>query len=218
MLEKWKRQFYLFRSFCIAKVIGATIGVLLWTCRIRIIGLEAFKECVKRHKCILILWHNRIVIGPSLFVKYTPDIGYAALVSASRDGEILSQVIHSCKNATTIRVPHLDRYKTLHDIIAHVKENKSILIMTPDGPRGPCYVVKQGIAIAAKETGAHLVVFDWEGSSFWQLRSWDRLRIPKPFSNITVSLRVCEPLEGAMSIEGAKACVQQYLQEEKVIV
>lgn len=179
--------FYNTRSFLIAKVLLGILFLLMKTCRIEVKGLEAFVKTASEDKCILMLWHNRLASIPFILKHFTPTIQYAAVVSGSRDGDILSKIICSFKQGHTIRVPHLSRYEALRTIIGRVKEGKEVVVITPDGPRGPCYEVKPGIAIAALETQAHVVGLDWKADSYWKLNTWDKFRIPKPFSKITVS-------------------------------
>lgn len=56
------------------------------------------------------------------------------------------------------------------------------LAITPDGPRGPKYVCKNGpIAIAAK-ADMRIYPLGVAVSRFWRLGSWDQMIVPKPFS------------------------------------
>src|SRR5262249_41681403 len=65
--------------------------------------------------------------------------------------------------------------------------SSDVIIITPDGPRGPRYIAKPGIAAAACETGAHVVPFSWTATRFWQLGTWDKMLLPKPFSTLLVT-------------------------------
>lgn len=185
--EKWKKKLFQVRSFLIAKISKSLLHVLIRTCRLKIEGIDLFCELVSKEKCMLMLWHNRLALAPFILSQYTPHIRYAALVSGSRDGDILSNIVHSYKNGSTIRVPHLARYQALQNVIRHVEERKQVVIITPDGPRGPRYEVKPGIAIAALETQAHIVSLNWEAKSYWELKTWDRFRLPKPFTTIHIT-------------------------------
>lgn len=202
-MSRWKR----FKAYFVAKLIKFSLDAVLMTCRFRFMGMEDFCELAKREKCLLMLWHNRLAIVPYILSRYTPQINYKAVVSASRDGEILSSIIHSCKNGGTIRVPHLGRYQALQEIIRHIEERKSVVIITPDGPKGPCYELKPGVAIAALQTKAFVVNFDWEAKCFWELKTWDRFRLPKPFTTIVVtfSKAVAPSHDSSLTLEKMKA-------------
>ena len=73
--------------------------------------------------------------------------------------------------------------------------------------------MKPGIAIAALETKAHVVPFSWEAKNYWELKTWDRLRIPKPFTSIHVTFAPPICFEGPLppSLEEAKALLKQAL-------
>lgn len=183
-LKKWM---YKILPFLVATLGQGLIRLLLWTCRWEVKGLQDFKEVATHHKCILMLWHNCLTITPSILYKFAPDFIYAALVSNSRDGHLIAAVIHSYQAGRTILVPHNARYQALKKVTRHLEEKKEVVIITPDGPRGPCYQIKPGVAIAARETAAHVVPLTWTATRMWKLNTWDKLKIPKPFSTIQVS-------------------------------
>jgi lysophospholipid acyltransferase (LPLAT)-like uncharacterized protein len=60
------------------------------------------------------------------------------------------------------------------------------LTITPDGPRGPCYQIQDGITSLAQLTGLPIVPvalnLNWKIS----LKSWDRFQIPLPFARCEV--------------------------------
>ena len=60
------------------------------------------------------------------------------------------------------------------------------MAFTVDGPRGPRYEAKSGPILLAKKTGNPILPFVIECERFWQVKSWDRLQIPKPFSRARV--------------------------------
>lgn len=217
LIGNWKKKLFKVQAFFIAKFIKALLHILMRTCHITLDGLDKFITLAEKEKCILMLWHNRM--SPLLFIlgKYTPKINYAALISGSRDGDILSNIIESHKNGHTIRVPHLGRYQALRTFIQYIEERKQVMVITPDGPRGPCYEIKPGIAVAALETQAYIIPINWEAKSFWEFKSWDKLRLPKPFT--TLHLTFGEPVRfDAMpqpSLEEVQLILKEKLSEIK---
>ncbi len=191
MLERlksiWKKEFSKLKIFLMLVLGKKLLSLLIKTCRIQFEGIEHFCQVAEKEKCMIMLWHNRLTIIPFILSHYTPQFLYAALVSNHRDGDILSSLIHSFHNGRTIRSSPKSRYRALRDIIRHVDEGKQIVIITPDGPRGPRYEMKPGIAIAALETHAFVFPLNWEAKAYWEIKSWDRLRFPKPFTTIRVS-------------------------------
>ncbi|HEX9046748.1 MAG TPA: hypothetical protein VF988_06960, partial [Verrucomicrobiae bacterium] len=52
----------------------------------------------------------------------------------------------------------------------------------PDGPRGPCYQVQDGVTSLAQLTGLPIVPVAYNLSWKIRVKSWDRFQIPLPFS------------------------------------
>ncbi|CAN5571957.1 lysophospholipid acyltransferase family protein [soil metagenome] len=131
------------------------------------------------------LWHNRLLLLPFVIKRYLPKRRGAALISTSRDGAILADLVErfefevvrgssSRKGASAIR--------QLAEVIASGRD----VVMTPDGPRGPAYELGQGIIFLAQQSGAEVVPINLEYSSCWRVKSWDRFILPKPFSSVRV--------------------------------
>jgi len=131
------------------------------------------------------LWHNRLLLFPFILRRYLPQRSGAALISASRDGAILADLVErfgfdtvrgssSRKGASAIR--------QLGEVIAGGRD----VVITPDGPRGPAYVLGQGIIYLAQQSGTEVVPINMEFSSSWRVKSWDRFFLPKPFSTVRV--------------------------------
>lgn len=165
-------------------VIKFALRFILFSCRKEIHGLKQFAQIAEKERCILMLWHNRLVIMPEFLRKYTPQFIYCALISKSRDGELLAKMANSYAAGRTLRVPHDARHQALSKMISQLKQNKEIMVLTPDGPKGPIYKIKPGVVIAAREAPAVVIPFTWSAKRYWQLNTWDKMIIPKPFTTI----------------------------------
>lgn len=62
------------------------------------------------------------------------------------------------------------------------------IIITPDGPRGPVYQFGPGAFKLAQITEQPMVPYRIRYRSYWELRTWDRFQIPKPFSRVDVTI------------------------------
>lgn len=184
-LRKYKR---LTLSYFYAYTGKFFIRLLLWTCRIEVKGIEQFVSLASKERCILMLWHNRLALVSEILNRYAPQFIYSAFISKSRDGDPLAVLAHSYKIGKVIRVPHDARHQALKKVILSLKNSREIIVITPDGPRGPCYQVKPGIALAAKEADAAIVPFSWTADRYWELKTWDKFRLPKPWSKIVVNI------------------------------
>ena len=58
--------------------------------------------------------------------------------------------------------------------------------ITPDGPRGPRYYLNPGVVKLAQVTGGFVLPVRVRYSRFWELKSWDGFRIPKPFATVEI--------------------------------
>jgi lysophospholipid acyltransferase (LPLAT)-like uncharacterized protein len=111
----------------------------------------------------------------------------AALCSASRDGAFLAAIlerlgVHPVRGSSSRRGP-----QGLLELSSCAERGYDLAI-TPDGPRGPCYVVQEGIMGLAQITGLPIIPASYNLT--WKIRpkSWDRFQIPLPFSRCEVLL------------------------------
>jgi hypothetical protein len=186
-MKRFRQVKQTFLAYFLAYFSKIFIRFVLFTCRLEIQGLERFIQTAATQKSILMLWHNRLALVAEFLRKEASQFTYTAFVSKSRDGEPLAILAESYPFGRAIRVPHNARHQALKSAICQIKKKGEILIITPDGPRGPQYLVKAGITVAAKEAEASIIPFSWSANTFWELGTWDKMRIPKPFSKIVVA-------------------------------
>ena len=62
------------------------------------------------------------------------------------------------------------------------------LTITPDGPRGPCYQVQEGVMSLAQVTGFPVVPVAFNLNWKLRVKSWDRFQIPLPFARCEVTV------------------------------
>jgi lysophospholipid acyltransferase (LPLAT)-like uncharacterized protein len=131
------------------------------------------------------LWHNRLLIFPFVLRRFFSNRGGAALISASRDGELLANAIKrfdfDVVRGSSSRLG-ARAILQLTDVLASGRD----VVITPDGPRGPAYELGPGIIFLAQKSGAPVVPVNMEYSSYWRLKSWDRFILPRPFSKVRV--------------------------------
>lgn len=111
---------------------------------------------------------------------------YVALVSASRDGQLLSDYLE-----TSLRYGRVVRGSSskgggqaLMAMIRLLRDDSATLLVTPDGPRGPAGEPKPGSLVAVMKGGGKVIVAVWTAHRVVRLNSWDRMEIPWPFSKI----------------------------------
>jgi lysophospholipid acyltransferase (LPLAT)-like uncharacterized protein len=135
------------------------------------------------HPVIFVLWHNRLFLAPDLVRRYRGGHPIYALISASGDGGWLAALFASVgMGAIRGSSSRLGR-EAVGEIVEAIGAQCDVGI-TPDGPRGPVYVLKPGALIVAKRTRAVIVLAGMEFSSAWRIASWDGFYLPRPFSRM----------------------------------
>lgn len=175
-LEKIK---YLF-----AGIVGSIfIRLLFSTISVREIPNDYSRKLKRQGKCVIYaLWHAHILIP----VYASRNLGIKALISQHRDGEYIAQIVQwlgfDVARGSTTR----GGAKALLSIIKKIKEEAVSLAITPDGPKGPRFVAQSGAIILGQKTGFPIIPVSLGLTKYWELPSWDRFRIPKPFSKAMI--------------------------------
>lgn len=143
---------------------------------------------------IFAVWHNRLAISMVTWGwvrKMTPAPGLVALISASHDGGVLSRALKYF-DVEAVRGSSSRRgAQALLELTTYAERGYHVAI-TPDGPRGPRYVVRDGIIGLAQMTGLPIVPVSTYVRWKFTTRSWDAFQIPLPFA--CCEIRLGEPL------------------------
>jgi lysophospholipid acyltransferase (LPLAT)-like uncharacterized protein len=162
------------------KTVGGWIAAITraigWTLRIRIEDHARVLDPAFKAPLIWIFWHNRMFVLPLMRLRVPHRTG-AVLTSASSDGEIIAAVMERF-GLVSVRGSTSRRGATALLELAG----------TPDGPRGPCYKLGPGVVFLARQTGAAILPVHVEYACAIRLGSWDRMRIPLPFSVVKIIL------------------------------
>ena len=150
------------------------------------------------------LWHNRLLIFPFVLRRFFPTRHGAALISASRDGDLLTDAIHRF-GFDVVRGSSSRLGATALLQLSEVLASGGDVVITPDGPRGPAYELGPGVIFLAQKSGAAVVPASLEYSSCWRLKSWDRFIVPRPFAKIRVIIGHPHPVAPTNSPEEFEA-------------
>ena len=135
---------------------------------------------------VIIIWHNRLLFFPVMCPRWERE-HTSALISASRDGQYIADLckqwhvgsIRGSSSRTSVQV--------MGEAMESLRQGRYVA-MTPDGPRGPRYSMSRGPVRMASEAGVKLIPVAVNYSSYWELKSWDKFQIPKPWAKITFIL------------------------------
>ncbi len=134
-----------------------------------------------RRPFVLAFWHGSMTYPWWRFRSHNA----AALVSHSKDGQILANLLRSW-NYTVLRGSSSRGSKEAMSAMRTAVNSGHILCVTPDGPRGPYHEMKMGAVRVAQTTGVPLVMVSVGYRRFKRLKSWDRFEIPMPFTRARV--------------------------------
>ena len=186
------------------------LRALTFTLRLRFDDLAGYFNPERKRPCIVASWHNRILILPVCFERFRNGHHLTVLTSASRDGELLSAMVARF-GIGSVRGSSSRRGATaLRELAAELDLGHDVII-TPDGPRGPRYVLSPGIIFLAQKTGLPLMRVQVDYSRYWELKSWDGFRIPKPFSKVLITLH---PFEQLVGVGGDEAVEEERMRFE----
>lgn len=168
---------------------SALVWLLRLTCRIEVVSGNAHvDEALARGVVAPCSWHQQIV-GSGLFLRSLIPRGLKTgfLISPSREGEFMARVATHHKTQVMRGSSSRTGREAIEAIIKGTEQGISPMIYA-DGPRGPAHVFKPGAVILSQRTGTPIMAVGSATSRYWQINSWDKNHIPKPFARITIAV------------------------------
>lgn len=158
----------------------------------------------RQHICVT--WHGELLMTPQAYRKVHPGHKASAMISQHFDGEIIAGTLGMLKIRPLRGSSKRGAKKVLLEAFRSVRSGEEVLI-TPDGPRGPRHSMSDGAVALALKSKLPIFVMNYQCSSYWQLKSWDKFTIPKPFSRIDFYMQSVS-LEG-MEMDEAGAYLRE---------
>ena len=152
------------------------IRTLHATLRVRHINVE---NILSVPQYIIAFWHDHLLL--MLHTKFRRPI--TVMSSHSRDGDIAVGIYAHYGVATSRGSSTRGGMAGLRGLIRSARSGSNI-VFTPDGPRGPARVAKEGIIVAAQATGLPIVPIAFAAKKKKLLSSWDRMVVPLPFTQV----------------------------------
>lgn len=162
---------------------------------------------------IFVFWH-----GHQLFVYkgYKNAAGRArgtfVLISEHRDGRLVAFAFKLLGLNSVAGSSTRGAVRSLVSLLKKLEQGHCVAI-TPDGPRGPIYKLKPGVIALAQKSGAPIYILSTDFEKKWQLKSWDKMQIPKPFTKayfaISEAIYIPSQLDMAQHAEYAQKLEDQ---------
>ncbi|MEO1642051.1 MAG: lysophospholipid acyltransferase family protein [Pseudomonadota bacterium] len=184
-------------------IITSLLGWLIWaymalcnrTMRWKVHGdKDALKLWLAYPNIIVACWHSTILLMPAgwnRIIRKWPQqkTRSAMMISLSKDGEPVAKAINhmgleAVRGSSANKKKSKDKggMRALAEALRILK-NEGGICVTPDGPRGPAEVAQAGPIIMAQRTDAPILPYVVISSPAKRLNTWDKFRIPLPFSN-----------------------------------
>ncbi len=172
------------------------LGLYLWfalrTTRWTLLGAEHLAPHAAGAPAIAAFWHERLPLMSMLWLfarRGTPGQRLHVLVSRHRDGRFIAAVVGWFRIAPIYGSSSRGGAAALRQLLGVLASGDHVVV-TPDGPRGPRRVAARGVAQLAALSGVPVLPCSAQTSRRWQLKTWDRMVIPRPFGRGVV---VCLP-------------------------
>lgn len=166
------------------------------SCRFQVEGMERWRAALHDERPLLLSsWHGMTMMLVGYFTQHLDPSSVVLPMPDDWRGEAL-YVFARRLNARPFRLnltgdATMGTARRLVRLVREVKEGR-ICYITPDGPHGPAYVPKPGIAYIAQKAEGQILPLGAYARHAYHLSRWDRYTLPLPFSRI--SIHVGEPL------------------------
>jgi len=180
----------------ITKISGTILylfSVLVYrTCRFHISGIEKFEAYLESGKPVIVTsWHGQTMMIAGFVMKYLNRHLSMVIIPDDSRGKILDVFIRRL-GAEPVQLNlagdiTLGLSRSLVRVVRKITSGISLLVH-PDGPGGPAYVVKPGLSFLAKKSRAVIVPIGCYCRHAYHVPRWDRYTLPLPFSKIHIEV------------------------------
>lgn len=173
----------MFRKHVLPLLIYFVYSALKLTWRIRVIESASLKNALKNNQPMVFAhWH-----GDEMGILYLlKPYRSAAMVSTSKDGELMDRVIQLVGGRTSRGSSTRGGASALKGILRLSRSGWRPSVAV-DGPKGPIYKVKPGVFEISKLIGGQIFPLAVACDRKWLFRkSWNQTFLPKPFARVMV--------------------------------
>jgi len=158
---------------------------------------------------IMACWHGELLMIPYAYLHYRKTPFVKLIISDHFDGTLIAKTLRYFGFGTIRGSSRRNAARALLQAIKSLKEGYDLGI-TPDGPKGPRHEVADGIIVMAQKADVKITLVSIKPSRYWQLNSWDRFIVPKPFGTINYYISDLIDIKG-LELEKARALIKEGL-------
>lgn len=161
----------------IPTLAGVIIKMLAATMKLEVLHEERAEQFWDRdEKVIIAFWHGRLLMMGFCY----RGKGLKVLISRHKDGEMIARLMYKLGFGTIRGSSTRGGAQAMREMVKALRDFD--IVITPDGPRGPRYVVQEGVIALARFTGAPIIPLTFASSKKKVFGSWDAFNLPYPFS------------------------------------
>lgn len=157
--------------------------ILMWIIYIFSRNKFYIDKNITDNNAIFVAWHGELLMLPFLYCKIRKKPNIFIIASEHFDAELIVRICELFGFQSIRGSSSKGGRRVLIQSFAKLKGGFDIALM-PDGPRGPYHTIADGVVAMAQKTNIPIIVLQVKPKRFWELNSWDKFRIPKPFSVI----------------------------------
>ena len=168
----------------IISFIGKWLFQILFSLnKIIINGEEHLLSLINSGKPIMVcVWHGRLLF-PSWYIRLKTT-NLHAIASRHTDAEIMARILKKWGYRLIRGSTHKGGKAVVQKMAEVFKSKGGIVAVTNDGPKGPPRIAKAGSTSLALKYNVQIITITGSATKYWQIKSWDRFMLPKPFGKI----------------------------------
>jgi len=205
-MKKITKKVFRFLALILIPTVGSLLIRLLYITNKKVFHAP---KTLGDKNFIMACWHGELLMIPYAYTHYKKDPKVKLVISEHFDGNLIAKTLNKFGFETIRGSSTRGGVKALIESIKSLKDGYDLGI-TPDGPKGPRYEVHDGIIVMAQKAKVKIVLVEIKPTKYWQISSWDKFIIPKPFGIINYYISDFIDVEN-IKLEDAKMLVKNGL-------
>ncbi len=188
------------------------LNILFFTCKKKF--YSAVESDDLPNPVIVVFWHGELLPVMKGYMLYRGNKNIDSIISEHKDGELIARIVSLFGGGTIRGSSTRGGVKALIQSFKTLGEKRDLGIAI-DGPKGPRHSVADGVVLISQKKSVPIVAFNCKPTSYWQLNSWDKFVIPKPFC--TLDFYISEPFVlDDLTMQEAKEKIKERLMENAI--
>ena len=157
--------------------------LLFFLNKVSVTGEENLLNLIKSGKPIMLcVWHGRLLF-PSWYIRHHTTLHIIS--SKHADSEILAHILRKWGYGLIRGSTNKGGMNVIKEMTKIFRKGGMIAV-TNDGPKGPARIAKSGSIGLAIKNNVKIISVTGSATKYWQVKSWDRFMLPKPFGKIQI--------------------------------